>query len=158
MIFLVVFVCNTQVKWELLKLPIMILEERLEFCKICQNRKVDFKTGLVCSLTNEKPEFEDTCKDFVKDEKEAERVLKLKLGAAGGSSFKAEDGSLNPKRNINYGIAITIIGIGVLILYSIVFGILLIIGGVTSFLRGKKQEQILAENKELNEKMNGNNS
>ena len=36
----------------------MTLEERLDFCKICENRKINLQVGLVCSLTNKKPEFE----------------------------------------------------------------------------------------------------
>ena len=63
----------------------MTLNERLEFCTICQNRKVDFHAGLTCSLTDKKPAFEESCPDFLKDEKEAERKLKLKLDAAGNS-------------------------------------------------------------------------
>ncbi len=62
----------------------MTLNECLEFCKICQNRHVDFKTGLICSLTNEKPQFEDSCKDFLKDEKEA-RLLTMLTHEKGSS-------------------------------------------------------------------------
>jgi hypothetical protein len=80
----------------------MNLKERLEFCTICENRKVDFKTGLVCNLTNQKPEFENNCEFFKKDEKEAERKLKMKLDAAGNS--RSQNGSLNPQKNINYGV------------------------------------------------------
>ena len=55
----------------------MTLEERLKFCTICTNRKVDFSTGLVCGLTDKKPDFEDSCPSFSKDEKEMERKLIL---------------------------------------------------------------------------------
>ena len=53
-------------------------QERLKFCTICTNRKVDFSTGLVCGLTGEKPNFETSCPSFSKDEKEMERKLNLK--------------------------------------------------------------------------------
>jgi hypothetical protein len=80
----------------------MTLEERLDFCKICENRKINLQVGLVCSLTNKKPEFENKCEFFIKDEKEAERKLKLKLDATGTS--RSQNGSLVPSKNINYGI------------------------------------------------------
>ena len=76
----------------------MTLKERLEFCTICENRIVDFKTGLVCNLTNKKPDFEINCEFFKKDEKEAERKLKMKLDAAGNA--RSQYGSLNPKKNM----------------------------------------------------------
>jgi hypothetical protein len=45
----------------------MTRDEQLEFCKKCTNRKMDFQKGLVCGLTNEKADFEDTCPDFNED-------------------------------------------------------------------------------------------
>ncbi|MBU3012700.1 hypothetical protein KO506_14900 [Polaribacter vadi] len=132
----------------------MELKECLEFCKICKNRHVDFKTGLVCSLTNNKPEFENNCINFLKDEKEAKRVLKLKLDAAGNS--RSQNGSLNPKKNINYGVFLTVAGILVLLFISLLFGAILTFGGISFFIRGKQQEKVLAENNKLNEKINEN--
>jgi uncharacterized protein YneF (UPF0154 family) len=132
----------------------MTLNECLEFCKICQNRHVDFKTGLICSLTNEKPQFEDSCKDFLKDKKEAKRKLKMKLDAAGNT--RSQNGSLNPKKNMNYGIFLTITGILLLVFISLLFGVIVTFGGISFYIRGKQQEKILAENKKLNEKINKN--
>ena len=45
----------------------MELHERLKLCERCKNRKFDFQTGLICSLTDEKPKFEHTCPDFIED-------------------------------------------------------------------------------------------
>ena len=132
----------------------MTLKERLEFCKICQNRHVDLETGLVCSLTNVKPQFENSCGDFFKDEKEAERVLKMKLDAAGNA--RSQNGSLNPQKNINYGIFLTVVGILLLIFISLLFGIIVTFGGISFYIRGKQQEKVLTENKKLNEKINKN--
>jgi hypothetical protein len=42
-------------------------KERLEFCKQCQKRKFDKSTGIVCSLTNAKPTFTDTCSHYLID-------------------------------------------------------------------------------------------
>lgn len=127
----------------------MNLNERLEFCTICQNRKVDFTTGLTCSLTNKKPEFEEHCETFLKDEKEAERKLKLKLAAAGNS--RAQNGSLDPKKNLNYGLFLIVAGILVLFI-SLLFGAIIMFTGVSFFVKGKQQEKILLKNKKLNDK------
>ena len=59
-------------------------------CKQCTKRKFDPEQGIVCSLTNEKPAFEDSCPDFVKDEtiKQQKKEIRKqkflkKLGFAG---------------------------------------------------------------------------
>lgn len=48
----------------------MELAQRLSTCKQCEKRKFDPNTGLVCSLTLRKPEFENDCSDFAMDPKE----------------------------------------------------------------------------------------
>lgn len=65
----------------------MELVQRLATCKQCEKRKFDPNTGLVCSLTLRKPEFENDCSDFVIDPKE---VSKLNAKA-----YKAEKESSN---------------------------------------------------------------
>ncbi len=52
----------------------MNLSEQLILCKKCENRKFDPNTGINCSLTGKKPNFEDTCSTFVLDAKEAEKI------------------------------------------------------------------------------------
>lgn len=47
----------------------MTRQERLKFCKTCQNKKFDFNKGILCSLTNDFANFEDSCPDFQLDEK-----------------------------------------------------------------------------------------
>ncbi|MBJ2172772.1 hypothetical protein JBL43_00890 [Aureibaculum sp. A20] len=130
----------------------MTLKERLEFCNICENRNIDMKVGLKCNLTNKKPEFENTCEFFIKDEKEAERKLKLKLDATGTS--RSQNGSLVPSNNINYGVFLTIAGILVLLLLSPLFGAIILTGGISFLMRGYSQKKILAKNKSFNEKLN----
>ena len=41
---------------------------KIELCKKCKNRKFDFKRGILCGLTDEKPTFEINCPHFEKDE------------------------------------------------------------------------------------------
>lgn len=129
----------------------MTSKERLEYCTICENRIVDFKNGLVCSLTNQKPNFENICDFFTKDEKEAERKLKMKLDAAGTS--RSQNGSLNPVKNINYGVFLTISGILVLLLISLLFGVIILATGISFIIRGNSQKKILAKNKSFNKKL-----
>lgn len=52
----------------------MDLKTRLISCKQCENRKFDSAVGIVCALTQRKPNFENTCKTFVVDEKEAQKM------------------------------------------------------------------------------------
>ncbi|WBU88472.1 hypothetical protein [Cellulophaga omnivescoria] len=69
----------------------MNLSEQLILCKKCENRKFDPNTGINCSLTGKKPNFEDTCSTFVLDAKEAEKI------AAKGqaSAYVKEDSKQN---------------------------------------------------------------
>lgn len=129
----------------------MTLKDRLEFCTICENRKVDFKTGLVCNLTNQKPKFENFCEFFAKDEKEAERKLKMRLDGAGNS--RSQNGSLNPQKNINYGSFLIVAGI-LIFLVSILFGAIVLFGGISFLIRGISQKKIMKENQLLNERIN----
>jgi len=48
----------------------------LAFCKICTNRKNNFKKGLVCSLTNNIADFNDNCSFFDLDRLEFEEYKK----------------------------------------------------------------------------------
>jgi hypothetical protein len=129
----------------------MTLEQRLDFCKICINRKIDLKVGLICNLTSNKPNFDGTCKSFLKDEKEAERKLKLKLDATG--TARSQNGSLVPSKNINYGIFLTIAGI-LILLISLLFGAIILTGGISFLIRGYAQKKILVEHKSFNDTLN----
>lgn len=50
----------------------MTISKQLEYCKKCENQKFDKNKGIVCVLTNEKPNFKDKCPDY----KELESVKK----------------------------------------------------------------------------------
>jgi len=45
----------------------MTREEHLAYCKICLNRKMDMEKGLICNLTSEVADFEETCENFKED-------------------------------------------------------------------------------------------
>ncbi len=46
----------------------MTREERLRFCKLCKNRKMDFQQGLLCNLTGKHADFEGSCSKFYPDD------------------------------------------------------------------------------------------
>ena len=51
----------------------MTREERLVFCKTCNNRKLDMKVGLICSLNGKMADFEGECPDYDEDEEIAKQ-------------------------------------------------------------------------------------
>ena len=57
------------------------LREKIKICATCKNREFNPNIGIVCSLTKEKPTFEDECEVYVADETQltvqAERVEEL---------------------------------------------------------------------------------
>lgn len=48
----------------------------LSFCKICKNREVSLKQGLICSLTEKIADFENECANFQADGFELEKLRK----------------------------------------------------------------------------------
>lgn len=49
-------------------------EKQLEFCKQCSHRKMDFKVGLLCGLTDKRADFKIVCPDFVEDPVERAKI------------------------------------------------------------------------------------
>lgn len=45
----------------------MTREEQLKFCNVCTHRKNDPHQGIICSLTDEKANFEDHCENYSDD-------------------------------------------------------------------------------------------
>ena len=56
----------------------MEMSDKIKVCSTCKNREFNPSCGTVCSLTKEKPSFEDECDNYVADEeqlsKEASKV------------------------------------------------------------------------------------
>lgn len=44
------------------------MEQKIKVCKSCKNSTFDYGKGIVCSLTKEKPQFEERCDNYVGDE------------------------------------------------------------------------------------------
>jgi len=53
----------------------MELSEKLQYCRVCQKRKFSASIGVICSLTEAKPDFETKCPDYFLDQVEAQRIL-----------------------------------------------------------------------------------
>ena len=54
----------------------MTQEERLQYCMICKNRKLDMQKGTICKLTKDIPAFEDVCPNIDTDANDTLRQLR----------------------------------------------------------------------------------
>jgi hypothetical protein len=50
-----------------------------EHCKLCDNKIVDFKTGVICSLTNKKPDFTNKCPKIVLENDFEKQITKINI-------------------------------------------------------------------------------
>jgi hypothetical protein len=57
----------------------MTNDERLKYCRICENRTLNPSIGIICSLTKEKPAFEGNCQHTIIDQQESNRLTQLAL-------------------------------------------------------------------------------
>ena len=96
----------------------MNLDERLKFCRICENRKMNPAIGLVCGLTNEKPAFEGNCPDFKLDQKEADSLVHLE------KEVKAEEEASAPFAREKQMTKMGVLGGVVMIVIAIVWFLL----------------------------------
>lgn len=136
----------------------MTREERLQYCRICENRKMNAKIGLVCKLTDEHANFEDTCKDFIIDEEEKRRNLFVELAASGREDV---GDSLDWKKNKTNGTLILFAGIFLTVLshaimdFSKVFILFYgaIIYGIRQYYKGVEQEKIMKKQQEFDDKI-----
>ena len=46
----------------------MEMSEKIKICSACKNREFNSESGIVCSLTKEKPSFNDACDNYIVDE------------------------------------------------------------------------------------------
>lgn len=130
----------------------MNVKDRIRVCKTCQNRRFDTKTGIVCGLTNLKPDFEYECKDYLEDgvaaRAEQRKIEDLKkeeeLAATGGlSNIGITNGYLAGVIIFIVFIAInllTIIAFDRIFLYTLILPIVSILGFIHQFKKNKKKE------------------
>lgn len=53
----------------------MEIGERLEFCRKCMNKETNSIGSYACVLTHDKPDFEEACPHFTRDEREPDKAL-----------------------------------------------------------------------------------
>nr|WP_321406795.1 hypothetical protein [uncultured Carboxylicivirga sp.] len=68
----------------------------LQQCKVCTKRKFNSSIGLICGLTNEKPNFIGRCEEGELDENEAKRLQKLQEEA---EEEEMSGGFLGPEKH-----------------------------------------------------------
>lgn len=61
-------------------------EFQLSFCKRCKNQKFSMKSGVICRLTDQKADFEETCTTFEEDVELVNRLNKINFGGNQNSS------------------------------------------------------------------------
>ena len=131
-------------------------EEHLVFCDICTHRKFNSQKGLLCGLTDEFAAFEKTCPDFIVDEKRQDKNLKFDIKNAGHDNASS---SLDFEKNKQNGLAISVVGLVLLVIWFLYFGGLItlllaasvLIYGIRTYTRGQAQEKVLAKRKEFDE-------
>ncbi len=131
-------------------------DQQLTFCSICTNRKFSTQKGLLCGLTNDYANFEESCPDFLLDKSEKKKKLKFDLENAGSDkASKATDF----RKNKETGGVISIIGFAMLIFCLLYLnGILplfisasVLAYGIRTYNRGDRQENIIASSKKFEE-------
>ena len=59
----------------------MNLEEKIKICRTCKNRSFNTTEGLLCGKSGAKPDFADTCSEYLPDDSEVERLKKAEENA-----------------------------------------------------------------------------
>lgn len=98
------------------------METKLDYCESCTNRSFNPSKGLVCGLTMEKPQFLNTCPDYLKDLAAAER-LEFRKSVEELEHEKSEVGGLH-----QYGIKSPLAAGIILIVVSVVW----LVGGIVA--------------------------
>jgi len=99
----------------------MTRTEHLRFCGICVNQKDDMRKGIICGLTDQIADFEDTCSSFAEDSEVIEQ-LKLKDIENEVIDKMASQG----KRFLNYLLDLIFMYI-LIFIFAIIIGIVLAI-------------------------------
>ena len=100
----------------------MTRTEHLNFCSICIHQKDGMRKGIICGLTDQIADFEDTCGSFAEDSEVIEQ-LKLKVIENEVNDKMASQG----KRFLNYLLDLVFIMIFIFAFYLIFLIILTIV-------------------------------
>ena len=97
----------------------MTRTEHLKFCSICINQKDDMRKGIICGLTDQIADFEDTCGSFAEDSEVLEQLELEKIENEINDKMASQG-----KRFLNYLLDLVFIVIFILVFYFIL-GIIL---------------------------------
>ena len=97
----------------------MTRTEHLKFCSICINQKDDMRKGIICGLTEQIADFEDTCGSFAEDSEVLEQLELEKIENEINDKMASQG-----KRFLNYLLDLVFIVIFILVFYFIL-GIIL---------------------------------
>ena len=97
----------------------MTRTEHLKFCSICINQKDDMRKGIICGLTDQIADFEDTCGSFAEDSEVLEKLELEKIENEINDKMASQG-----KRFLNYLLDLVFIVIFILVFYFIL-GIIL---------------------------------
>lgn len=114
----------------------MTHEQRLQICELCTNRAFSPKLGSICSLTNERSAFVDSCSDYSEDlkmiakrDRELEdRAYETANGTVSGTNQSISDhvgSAMERKHGMNGRIVAGVVAIVIAVLWF-VLGIVLI--------------------------------
>lgn len=73
------------------------MTEKIRFCKRCVHREMDFKRGVLCGMTREKPTFERECPDYGEDPAYRETALPESSHNRNFLGFEVEPGEFEEK-------------------------------------------------------------
>ncbi|MDG1333533.1 MAG: hypothetical protein P8P74_14450 [Crocinitomicaceae bacterium] len=137
-------------------------QQRLAICELCSNKGFSPKKGVVCTLTSERPAFEDSCADFEEDPKmmakkrreEEDREKAIQNNAGIGQSLEASHG-MNGR--IIFGIlsivgAVLWFGLGIALMDRIFFYPIFLVGfGIYKIIDGinNKKREVVTRNRDL---------
>ena len=109
-------------------------KQRLEFCKVCNNRRVDYEKGLLCNLTGEVANFETECDNFSLDEeRQKQKLINQHQMEHGGEINNSSDGSSEILWGAVWcigGIVATVADFGYVFWGAIVFGGIQLVQGL----------------------------
>ncbi|PCJ66475.1 MAG: hypothetical protein COA58_06775 [Bacteroidetes bacterium] len=100
-------------------------EQRLEYCKICTRRKVNYEKGLFCELTGEPAAFEIECSNFDLDEARRRQKQQNEYEIEHGSIDEVNDGKSDMLWGAVWcvgGIVATVADVGYIFWGAIIFG------------------------------------
>lgn len=108
--------------------------EQLKFCKICLNKKKDFKRGLLCNLTDEPASFEIECPEFKVDVNE-EYIEQLKSEPIVVNKDAANKDILVGSLWFFGGLIATVANFGYIFWGAILFGGIQMLKGISEYIK-----------------------